>query len=63
MRSVSSKSSLYFFGLSNALKFDEEYIIELTFIKLITDAQWAVSDATSVVAKIYIGKNNFDYKK
>jgi len=54
---------IFLFGLSNALKFGEDYVTALTFIALITDTQWDVYDAISVIAKIDIAKNNFNYKK
>lgn len=54
---------IFLFGLSNAMEFGEEYALALTFVALITDTQWDVYDAISVVAKIDISKNKFNYKE
>lgn len=54
---------IYFFGLSNALSFGEEYAIAITFVALITDTQWDAMSAISTVAKIDISKNEFNYKE
>ena len=54
---------IFLFGLSNAMEFGEEYALALTFVALITDTQWDVYDAISIVAKIDISKNKFNYKE
>ena len=52
---------IFLFGLSNALKFDEKYIIALNFVALITDTQWDSFEAISTVAKIDISQGRFNY--
>ena len=52
----------YLFGLSGTVSYGEEYILALTFIALITDTQWDISDSISTVAKIDISQDNFNYK-
>ena len=52
----------YLFGLSGTVSYGDEYILALTFIALITDTQWDISDSISTVAKIDISQNNFNYK-
>ena len=52
----------YLFGLSGTVSYGEEYILALTFIALITDTQWDISDSISTAAKIDISQNNFNYK-
>lgn len=52
---------IFLFGLSNALEFDEKYALAIAFVALITDTQWNVLEAISVVAKIDISKNKFNY--
>lgn len=52
----------YLFGLSETVSYGEEYILALTFIALITDTQWDISDSINTVAKIDISQNNFNYK-
>ena len=52
---------IYFFGLSNALDYGEQYGLALTFVALITDTQWDSFEAIATVAKIDISKNNFNY--
>ena len=54
---------IFLFGLSNAMEFGEEYALALTFVALITDTQWDVYDAISIVAKIDISKNKFNYNE
>ncbi len=54
---------IFLFGLSNAMEFGEQYTLALTFVALITDTQWDVYDAISIVAKIDISKNKFNYKE
>lgn len=54
---------IFLFGLSNVIKFGEEYILALTFVALITDTQWDAFDSISTVAKIDISKNRFNYKE
>lgn len=54
---------IFLFGLSNALEFGKEYALALTFVALITDTQWDTFEAISVVAKIDISKNKFNYKE
>jgi len=53
----------YLFGLSSTVSYGEEYILALTFISLITDTQWDISNSISTVAQIDISQNNFNYKK
>lgn len=52
----------YLFGLSSTMNYGEEYILALTFVALITDTQWDISNSISTVAKIDISQNNFNYK-
>lgn len=52
----------YLFGLSGTVSYGEEYILALTFIALITDTQWDISDSIGTVAKIDISQDNFNYK-
>lgn len=52
---------IFFFGLSNALDYGEQYGLALTFVALITDTQWDSFEAIATVAKIDISKNNFNY--
>ena len=52
----------YLFGLSNTSEFDDEYIIVLNFVTLLTDCQWDTFDTIITVAKIDIAQKNFDYK-
>ena len=54
---------IFLFGLSNAMKFGEEYALALTFVALITDTQWDVYDAINISAKIDISKGKFNYKE
>lgn len=54
---------IYLFGFSNAFEFGEKYVIAITFATLVTDMQWDVSGAISVVAKIDISKKKFNYKE
>jgi hypothetical protein len=54
---------IFLFGLSNVLEFGVEYATALTFVALITDTQWDVFTAITVVAKIDISRNNFNYKE
>lgn len=53
---------IFLFGLSNALKFGEKYMLALNFVALITDTQWDSFDAIKTVAKIDISKEQFNYK-
>lgn len=53
----------YVFGLSSTVTYGQEYITALTFIALITDTQWDISNSISTVAKIDISKNEFNYKE
>lgn len=52
----------YLFGLSSTMNYGEQYILALTFVALITDTQWDISNSISTVAKIDISQNNFNYK-
>ena len=52
---------IFLFGLSNAFNFGEQYITAITFISLITDAQWDAFDAVAVSAKIDISRKDFNY--
>jgi len=52
----------YLFGLSSTMSYGNEYILALTFVALITDTQWDISNSISTVAKIDISQNNFNYK-
>lgn len=52
----------YLFGLSNTVSYGESYTLALTFVALITDTQWDISNSISTVAKIDISQNNFNYK-
>lgn len=54
---------IFLFGLSNVIKFGEQYMLALTFVALITDTQWDAFDSISTVAKIDISKNRFNYKE
>lgn len=45
------------------MEFGEQYTLALTFVALITDTQWDVYDAISIVAKIDISKEKFNYKE
>ena len=54
---------IFLFGLSNVLKYGEEYAIAITFASLITDTQWDTFDAISIAAQIDISKNKFNYKR
>lgn len=53
---------IFLFGLSNALKYGEQFTIALTFVALITDTQWDTADAMVTAATIDISKNEFNYK-
>ena len=52
---------IFLFGLSNVLEFGESYATALTFVALITDTQWDVYTSITVVSKIDIAKNKFNY--
>ena len=52
----------YLFGLSSTMNYGNEYVLALTFVALITDTQWDISNSISTVAKIDISQNNFNYK-
>lgn len=54
---------IFLFGLSNALEFGEQFSLALTFVALITDTQWDITDAIVTAATIDISKNNFNYKE
>lgn len=54
---------IYLFGFSNVFSFGAEYTTAITFVTLITDAQWDVLDAISSMAKIDISKHRFNFKK
>ena len=54
---------IYLFGLSNTIEFGEQYTIALTFVSLITEILWDTFYAISIVAKIDISKNKFNYKE
>ncbi len=51
------------FGLSNAIDYGIQYALAITFVSLITDTQWDVYEAISIVSKIDILKNDFNYIK
>ena len=53
----------FLFGINNAVSYGEKYALALTLVATMTDVQWDVFGAISVVAKIDISKNSFDYKK
>lgn len=52
----------YLFGLSNTVSYGESYTLALTFVALITDTQWDISNSISTASKIDISQNNFNYK-
>lgn len=54
---------VYLFGLSSTFIYGEEYVLALTFVALITDTQWDISNSICTVAKIDISKNKFNYKE
>lgn len=53
----------YLFGLSSTVSYGENYALALTFVALITDTQWDISNSISTVAKIDISQNNLNYKE
>lgn len=54
---------IYLFGFKNAFSAGQEYLIALTLVGLCTDTQWDTLAALSIVAKVDISKNRYDYKK
>lgn len=54
---------IYFFGISNASSFGEEYIAALNFVALLTDCQWDSFDSIQTVACIDISQEKFNYKE
>ncbi len=53
----------YLFGISNTISYGENYALALTITSLITDTQWDISDSISIISKIDISKNEFNYKR
>lgn len=51
------------FGISNTISYGENYALALTITSLITDTQWDISDSISIISKIDISKNEFNYKR
>ncbi|MCT4613136.1 MAG: hypothetical protein N4A47_07185 [Clostridia bacterium] len=54
---------IYMVGVNNIMQYGKEYVVAITFVTLITDTQWDISDAVTVVAKIDISQNKFILKK
>lgn len=54
---------IFLFGLSNVIEYGAKYVLALTFVALITDAQWDIYDSITTAAKIDISKNKFNYKE
>ena len=52
---------IFLFGLSNALEYGEQYALAITFVALITDTQWDILDAVTMLAKIDIAKHKFSF--
>ena len=52
---------IYLFGFSNSFVYGESYIIAITFVTLVTDMQWDITEAVKTVAKVDISKKKFDY--
>lgn len=53
----------FLFGISTATNYGSEYALAFTFVALITDIQWDITDAISTVTKIDLSENTFNYKK
>lgn len=53
----------FFFGLSNALEFGPQYGLAITFVALVTDTQWDILEAVTILAKIDISQKKFNLKK
>lgn len=53
---------MYLFGFSNSFQFGEKYTLAISFVVLITDMQWDITEAVKSVSKIDIVKKNFIYK-
>lgn len=53
----------FLFGLSNALEFGPQYGLAITFVALVTDTQWDILEAVTILSKIDISQKRFNFKK
>lgn len=53
----------YLFGYKIAFSAGPEYLLALNIICMCTDTQWDMLNAVSIVAKVDISKNRYEYKK
>lgn len=53
---------IYLFGISNTTTYGEEFLITISFVTLVCDAQWDMTSAIITAAKIDLSNHTFNYK-